>query len=98
MERMLAAPGSTICRFADLLEIDSERLRLWMGSFSPKSEMDDGMEIEEIARKYEMSGGAIMNVVRFASLMALNRGSNVIRRGDVVGGIRHELHKYGKTL
>lgn len=30
MERMLAAPGSTIRRFADLLEIDSERLRLWM--------------------------------------------------------------------
>lgn len=75
-----------------------ERLRLWKGSFSPRSVMDESMEIDEIARKYEMSGGAIMNVVRYASLMALKRQSNVIRRGDVIGGIRRELHKDGKTL
>jgi streptomycin 6-kinase len=30
MERMLTAPGPTIRRFADLLEVDSERVRLWM--------------------------------------------------------------------
>ncbi len=29
-ERTLAAPGATIRRFADLLEVDHERVRLWM--------------------------------------------------------------------
>jgi streptomycin 6-kinase len=29
-QRMLTAPGSTIRRFADLLEVDEERIRLWM--------------------------------------------------------------------
>ena len=29
-ERLLAAPGATIRRFADLLEVDYERVRLWM--------------------------------------------------------------------
>jgi streptomycin 6-kinase len=30
MERMLAAPDATIRRFADLLEVDDDRVRLWM--------------------------------------------------------------------
>jgi streptomycin 6-kinase len=30
VERMLTAPVSTIRRFADLLEVDHERVRLWM--------------------------------------------------------------------
>jgi streptomycin 6-kinase len=30
MERMLAAPDATIRRFADLLEVDHDRVRLWM--------------------------------------------------------------------
>jgi streptomycin 6-kinase len=30
MERMLASPAATIRRFADLLEVDHERVRLWM--------------------------------------------------------------------
>jgi streptomycin 6-kinase len=29
-ERMLAAPDTTMRRFADLLEVDYERVRLWM--------------------------------------------------------------------
>ena len=29
-QRMLTAPDATIRRFADLLEVDDERLRLWM--------------------------------------------------------------------
>lgn len=29
-ERMLTAPDATIRRFADLLEVDDERVRLWM--------------------------------------------------------------------
>ena len=75
-----------------------ERRRLWMHSFSTQSVMDDTVEIDEIAEKYELAGGSIMNVVRYASLMALIKESNVITRRDLIGGIRRELQKDGKTL
>ncbi len=75
-----------------------ERKRLWNGSFSSRSVLDGEVAVEDIAEKYELSGGAIMNVVRYASLMALDAGSNVIRQHDLIGGIRRELQKDGKTL
>jgi len=75
-----------------------ERRRLWEHSFSAQSVMDETIRIDEIAEKYELAGGSIMNVVRYASLMALNKESNVITRRDLIGGIRRELQKDGKTL
>ncbi len=76
----------------------AERKRLWQASFSSRSVLDGAVAVEEIAEKYELSGGAIMNVVRYASLMALRASSNVIRQADLIGGIRRELQKDGKTL
>ncbi|MDJ0768456.1 MAG: ATP-binding protein [Ilumatobacter sp.] len=74
------------------------RERLWRASLSPRSRLEDGADIGAIAREYELTGGAIMNVVRYVSLMALSEGSNVIRGRELVGGIRRELQKEGKTL
>jgi len=75
-----------------------ERRRLWSASFSDRSVLDGEVALDEIAERYELSGGAIMNVVRYASLMALDECSNVIRNADLIGGIRRELGKDGKTL
>jgi streptomycin 6-kinase len=41
MERMLTAPVSTIRRFADLLEVDHERVRLWMFARAAAEPRDD---------------------------------------------------------
>jgi hypothetical protein len=76
----------------------AERRRLWTASFSKRSAFDDEVAIEEVAERYELSGGAIMNVVRYASLMALDTGSETIRQADLIRGIRREMHKHGKTL
>jgi streptomycin 6-kinase len=43
-ERLLAAPDATIRRFADLLEVDHERVRLWMfarAAAEPRDIWDD---------------------------------------------------------
>ena len=43
-ERMLTAPDETIRRFADLLEVDDERVRLWMfarAAAEPRNIWDD---------------------------------------------------------
>ncbi len=76
----------------------SERHRLWSASFSERSTLDEEVALDEVSERYELSGGAIMNVVRYASLMALDTGSDTIRHADLIGGIRREMHKNGKTL
>jgi streptomycin 6-kinase len=45
MPRLLAAPDETIRRFADLLEVDHDRVRLWMfarAAAEPRDTWDDG--------------------------------------------------------
>ncbi|HMB90165.1 MAG TPA: ATP-binding protein [Rhodothermales bacterium] len=76
----------------------SERYRLWTGAFSEVCDMEEGLDLQSIAEKYELAGGSIMNVVRFASLMALNQQSTIITQRDLIGGVRRELQKDGKTL
>jgi SpoVK/Ycf46/Vps4 family AAA+-type ATPase len=77
---------------------EAERLRLWTDSFSKQSTLEPGFRLKDLAARYELSGGAIMNVVRYASLMALEAGSNVISERDVLNGIRREMQKEGKSL
>lgn len=75
-----------------------ERLQLWRNGFSKKSVLDKSVSVEQIATKYEMSGGAIMNVVRYASLKALERKKNIIEMRDVMNGIAREFAKEGRTI
>ena len=75
-----------------------ERRILWQNAFSDKSEFEDGLDLKKIADKFTISGGSIMNVVRYSSLMALNRGENIIRYTDILEGIKRELDKDGKTV
>ncbi len=73
-----------------------ERLRLWRQGFSPKAELAPDLDLEKIAKEHALTGGAIMNVICYASLQALARASTVIRLDDVLQGIRKEHTKEGK--
>lgn len=75
-----------------------ERHRLWKQGFSPKSTLAPELNLQQIAKNYELSGGAIMNVVRFASLKALDRGGETIHMQDVIQGIRREFAKEGRSV
>ncbi len=75
-----------------------ERLRIWKGAFSEQCQLAADLSLEQVAGEYEISGGAIMNAVRYASLMALSAGRSEIARQDVVEGVRREIQKEGKTL
>ncbi|MFT5821027.1 MAG: hypothetical protein ACI8ZM_002276 [Crocinitomix sp.] len=76
----------------------TERLRLWQKGFSLETVLEAAVDLPKIAKEYELTGGVIMNIVRFASLMALKRESNVIKLADLILGIRREFLKEGKTL
>ncbi|MEP7377633.1 MAG: ATP-binding protein [Chitinophagaceae bacterium] len=75
-----------------------ERVRLWSNSFSDQCVPPAKNELERIAQQYELSGGSIINVVQYASLMALNRSENKIAADDLLQGIKKEYHKEGRTL
>ena len=74
-----------------------ERTRLWREAFSSKSRLEARVDLARIAERHEMTGGAIMNVVRYASLLALSRGKPTILLDDLEEGIRRELLKEGRV-
>jgi hypothetical protein len=76
----------------------NERLRLWRHAFSRPLRLERGADLAAIAAQFELTGGAIVNVLRYASLMALRRGVKTIRVDDVTDGIRRELRKDGKVI
>jgi hypothetical protein len=73
-----------------------QRLRLWKQALPEKISLEEGARLEDIAGKYEMTGGAIINVTRYCALMAMKRGSTVILQKDILRGIRREFEKEGK--
>lgn len=75
-----------------------ERLKLWQHSFSPASQMEEDLDLKRLARKHELTGGMIMNVVSYSSLKALERKENIIRLVDIEKGIQNELGKEGRVL
>lgn len=74
-----------------------ERLRLWMQGFSKKAQLEEALDLEKIAREHTLSGGAVMNVIRYASLQSLKEQQRPISLNDVVSGIQKEYAKEGKT-
>jgi AAA+ superfamily predicted ATPase len=74
----------------------SARLRLWQDSFkSGGFDLSDDVDFQAIAEKYELAGGAIINVLRYACLMAVERDPPVVHGHDIFEGIRRELQKDG---
>lgn len=76
----------------------SQRLKLWEQTFSRHSSLHEDVNLEWIAEKFELAGGSIINIVQYASLMALNRNENIIRNTDIMEGIKKEFRKEGKTI
>ncbi len=75
-----------------------ERLRLWRQGFSPKAQLEASVKLDEIAEEYELCGGSIMNVVRYASLQALEKGDGLVTLEVLQRGIRREHVKEGKGV
>ena len=74
-----------------------ERRRLWEKSFSKHCTLSTEIDLASIAEDYALSGGSVINVVRYSSLEALKRQSTVIQLADLEKGIRKELMKEGRT-
>ncbi|WP_290676720.1 AAA family ATPase [Aquabacterium sp.] len=74
-----------------------ERLRLWREAFPPVAQLAPDVDLPRLAQQHEISGGTIMNVVRYACLRTLGRGEHIVQAHDVEEGLRRELLKEGRS-
>ena len=76
----------------------ADRRRIWNSAFSDAMQLEDKEMLADVAVSHEISGGAIMNVARFAALKSAERGDRVIRRAEIEAGVLRELEKEGRRL
>jgi AAA+ superfamily predicted ATPase len=76
----------------------AQRLKLWTQFFSGSIRPHPSVDLDSIAEKYELSGGAAINVFRYCALRAAQRSSHVVLQDDILQGLHREFQKYGKTI
>ena len=75
-----------------------ERLLLWKNAFSGKCQLDPEIDLENIAEQYELAGGAIINVLRYSALKAIQKNETTVNKRDLLEGIRREFKKENRTI
>jgi len=74
-----------------------QRKLLWERLFD-SFDMEEKIDFTDLADKYELSGGAMINVLRFCALNAARRNEKKIELKDILKGIQREYRKSNKTL
>ncbi|MCK5729823.1 MAG: ATP-binding protein [Draconibacterium sp.] len=89
-------------RFNTIIEFENpgveERERLWKNYIPRNVETDKRILIKEIARKYDITGANIVNVIQYAGLQTLEKKSKTISYKDLIKGIQKEYFKEGKMI
>jgi ATPase family associated with various cellular activities (AAA) len=75
-----------------------EREQLWFGAFARQSRLEPDVDLRRVAEEFEISGGAIVNVLRSSSLASIRHRRDSIQMEDIRNGIRRELKKDGKVI
>ncbi|HEY8919287.1 MAG TPA: ATP-binding protein [Chitinophaga sp.] len=76
----------------------AERYRLWQQAFSGTCTLHPDIDLYDVAEKYELAGGAIINVLRFCALSVIRRKDTVVTKNELLDNIRKELKKENKTM
>lgn len=86
-------------RFHSIVEFPNpgadERLRLWRQAFAGCA-LDPDIDLQSIAEEFDISGGAIANVLRRACLMAVRRDDGTVQLADLRRAAAAELQKRGE--
>jgi hypothetical protein len=78
----------------------AERLLLWKKTLPSKAglKLPTDADLLSIARKYEITGAGIVNVVQYCCLDALSKSSGEISVDQLKSGIEREYQKEGKVF
>jgi AAA+ superfamily predicted ATPase len=74
------------------------RYQLWKQAIPKRAKLERKVKILDIAHKYELTGAAIMNVVRHATLKTIDGGDEIMREEYLMEGIKREYFKVGKVV
>ncbi|SDD67891.1 AAA+-type ATPase, SpoVK/Ycf46/Vps4 family [Mucilaginibacter pineti] len=74
-----------------------ERHVIWKKSFPQKANLNGHINLEQIARKYELSGSGILNVVQFACLQMLAKKAAHVTQEVILEGIEREYTKENRV-
>ena len=76
----------------------NERLMLWQKSMPANLKIDTSVNLDELAKPYELSGASKLNAVQHAVLQSYSRDNHVLLQGDLIDGIKKEYLKEDKTF
>jgi hypothetical protein len=74
------------------------RLRLWKNLENGKPLFSDDVNLEQLAVRYELSGGAITNVVCGSAILSVEQQIPFLTNQLILSAIAKELRKDGKTV
>lgn len=75
-----------------------ERLQLWQKSLPQSLPLAHDVNLDELARKYELSGANIINAVQYAALHSFAKETAEVQLSDLLNGIRREFVKEEKSF
>lgn len=74
-----------------------QRIDLWKQIFKDNVPLEKGIDWDGIAERYELTGGEIINVLRYAALKAVDQKRGVAQQ-FILEGVRKELAKDDRTF
>ncbi len=74
-----------------------DRLEIWKKMVPDGVYTDKNVELEDVFRKYELSGGSIVNILQFCLIRVAARKSDIIKRDDILAAVVTEYRKEGRT-
>ncbi len=75
-----------------------QRLTLWTKLFDLGMKVSENVSLEALSQEYELTGGEMINVMRYLGIKLAQRKDQAVQMADVVEGIRREFRKSGKVV
>ncbi|TGX54122.1 AAA family ATPase [Sphingomonas gei] len=74
------------------------RLKLWQMVFAePRARLAEGVPLDALARRYELSGGEMINILRRVSVHALIEGDSYVADARITDAVARELAGSGRV-
>lgn len=89
-------------RFQTIIEFEAptydERLKLWQNNLPKGIPLEASVNLSEIAKRYDITGANIVNIIQYSCLKTLENGHTEIQLEHITGGIKKEYMKEGKMI
>jgi MoxR-like ATPase len=76
---------------------EGDRRRIWQGIWPAETPLDPALDLDGLARRFELTGGNIRNIALAAAFLAASDGQ-VVRMPHLLHATRREYQKLGKVV